>query len=452
MSSALLYTHDPRTGHPQGGYPLSDAANVGRVAQQSAAAWDTHWRHTTTVQRAGALQAVAAAMRQQQQAFAQAEAADTGKPLAVAWQEVDGAIALWEYAAALALTRQGENHTQARAGGMALTLDEPIGPVALIVPWNYPLITVAERLPFALAAGCSVVVKPSELAVGALPLLAELLASLLPEHTVQFVYGQGPEVGEALVSHPAIRMVAFVGSTRVGRIIEQAAALHGKRFAGELGGNNYVLVAADADIAVAARAIAAGLLRNGGQACIAGNRVLVDPAVADALLASLPQAMAEHLAANPLQPMITLAHRQQLAAYVDQAESAGWQRVPVSQVPGDGQFFGPVLLDGCHPDSPLFHQEIFGPVLTIARVPQAQFVSALQQSEHGLALYVWSANLTQAMQLARQVRVGRIWINADPTQWVGGLPVGGFGASGLGRECGLQGLSAYCVPKSVLIG
>lgn len=452
MSPALLYTYDPRTGDQLGGLPISDATNVGRVAQQSAGAFDMHWRHATTVQRASALGAVAVAMRQQQQAFAEAEASDTGKPVNAAWQEVDGAIALWEYAAALALTRQGENHSQARGEGIALTLDEPIGPVALIVPWNYPLITVAERLPFALAAGCTAVVKPSELAVGALPLLAELLMNILPEHTVQFVYGQGAQVGEALVSHPAIRMVAFVGSTRVGRMIEQSAAVHGKRFAGELGGNNYVLVAADADIAASARAIAAGLLRNGGQACIAGNRVLVDPSVADILVASVQQAIASHLVTNPLQPMISMTHCKTLEDYVEQAVSVGWQYLPGSKGVGKGQYFGPVLLDGCSQADPLFHQEIFGPVLTIARVPEAQFATALQQSEHGLALYVWSANLAQAMQLARRVRVGRIWINADPTQWVGGLPVGGFGASGLGRECGLQGLASYCLPKAVLIG
>ncbi|BAK75316.1 aldehyde dehydrogenase [Pseudogulbenkiania sp. NH8B] len=457
--SVLLTTHDPRAGLPAVSYPCATPEQVAQICRRARDAFFNQWRAVPSTERATALLSVAALLRDRLEEFAAAEARDTGKPLDVARGEVAGAAGLWEYAAALARTEHSECLSTATTQGLALTLREPMGVVGLIVPWNYPLITAAERMPFALAAGCCVVLKPSELAVGSLALLVEAMANnlLFPPGVVQVLFGLGDAVGRALVANPDVDMIAFVGSTATGRAIESAATATGKRVSAELGGNNHVLIYPDADLPRAARAVVAGGFRNGGQACIAGTHVLVDPSVADEWAVHLEQALRERFpvgeagTAASIQPMISAAHKQRLLDLIEQARPAGFVPLPGSLLDGQGNFLGPVVLDRVPLHSPLRQQEIFGPVVTVTRVEADKFPAILADNQYGLAVYVWTAATSAALAAIRQVRIGRIWVNADPEFWLPELPVGGFAASGVGREGGAKALDTYSLPKSVLI-
>ena len=460
MTSNLLSTFDPRNGQLVARYPCADAAQVAQVCQRARQVFFDGWRVLPAARRSQALHSVAQYLRAHLAEFAAAEAADTGKSLAGAAGEVEGAAALWEYAAALARVEHSETLGSSTGSGLALTLREAMGVVGMIVPWNYPLITTAERLPFALAAGCSVVLKPSELAVGSLALLVAHLQEnpLFPTDVVQLLYGAGAAVGQALTRHPAVDMIAFVGSTATGRAIETAAVACGKRVSAELGGNNQVLVYPDADLGAAADAVIAGGLRNGGQACIAGTHVLVDPMVADAFVLELEQALQRRYPAADatslpagLQPMITLQHKQRIQALLQQGLQQGGHLLQGSRLDGPGQYLGPVLVDRVSADSILRQQEIFGPVITVCRVPAGQFNAIVADNHYGLAAYVWTGSSSTALAVVRQLRAGRIWVNANPEFWLPELPVGGFADSGVGREGGIRALETYSLPKAVII-
>jgi betaine-aldehyde dehydrogenase len=445
---------------------LPGAAPADMVADACARARQAFalWRKVAPQDRANALHAVATALKAKKELFSQREAADTGKPLRAALGEVEGAIGLWEYAAALARNNHSHAFASSLQQGMALTLREPMGTVGMIVPWNYPLITASERLPFALAAGCSVVLKPSELAMGSLPLLIEEMAAtgLFPAHTVQILYGDA-QVGKALCANPDVDMIAFVGSTKIGRQIESAAALCGKRVSAELGGNNFVLVFADADLPKAAQAVIDGGFRNGGQACIAGTHVLVDPRIARAFAEQLQSALLQRFprghgnsndndnSERAIQPMISAAHCSRIAQFIEAGIAEGLAMLDGSDPTVHGQQIGPVIFDQVPLTSALFREELFGPIVTLSVIDEARFFDSVRTCEHGLAAYVWTGSMSTAFEAARELRAGRIWINADPDAWLPELPAGGFGASGTGRELGPEALHTYSLPKSVLL-
>lgn len=460
MNATRLSTFDPRSGEAVAHYPCADAVGIDQVCLRARQVFFEDWRSMPAARRSQALSSVAQHLRANLVAYAAAEAADTGKSLAAAQGEVEGAAALWEYAAALARVEHTETLGSSMDSGLALTLREPMGVVGLIVPWNYPLITTAERMPFALAAGCCVVLKPSELAVGSLAMLVAHLQQnpLFPADVVQLLYGSGNEVGRALTTHPAVDMIAFVGSTATGRAIESAAVASGKRVSAELGGNNQVLIYPDADLLTAADSVIAGALRNGGQACIAGTHVLVDPAVADAFVAELQRALQRRHPVNEadglpsgLQPMITAGHKQRVQSQLQAGLAEGGNVLPGSRLDGPGQFLGPVLIDHVAKGAMLRRQEIFGPVITICRVAASQFNAIVADNQYGLAVYVWTAASKTSLQVVRQLRAGRIWVNANPEFWLPELPVGGFADSGVGREGGIRALDTYSLPKSAII-
>ncbi|WP_293766230.1 aldehyde dehydrogenase family protein [uncultured Aquitalea sp.] len=455
----MIQTFNPHDGAPVFSAPAADDTVVDKVCRRAREVFFRDWRVLEAERRAEALASVAAHLRERAADYALAETRDTGKPQAAALGEVAGAAALWDYAASLARVQRSDALGASTREGLAFTLREPMGVVGLIVPWNYPLITTAERLPFALAAGCCVVLKPSELAVGSLPMLLEHLSTnpLLPDGVVQALFGTGKETGLALTRHPAVDMIAFVGSTSAGRAIESSATANGKRVSAELGGSNLVLVYPDADLPRAAEAVAASALRNGGQACIAGTHVLVDPAVADRFAALVNEVVTRDYSGldaqgRPrIQPMITFAHKQRLAGVVNTALAGGACAMSASQLDLPGNYYGPVLLDGLAAASALRRQELFGPVITFTRMTADKFPAEIADNAYGLAVYLWTASTAAALSAARHCRVGRVWINADPGFWLPELPVGGFAGSGTGREGGFAGLETYSLSKSVLL-
>lgn len=453
---SIFHTRNPRTNRIAVTLSQSTPADVDAACRAAQAAQAGDWRSASPARRAAALLATARALREQRAELARAEAADTGKAFAIAQQEVDGAIALWEYAAHLARTSSTHAFVTSGADCQAYTVREPMGVVGMIVPWNYPLITTSERLPFALAAGCGVVLKPSETAVGCLPALAALLAAQpdLPHGLVQTVFGDA-RIGQALCEHPLIDMIAFVGSTRVGRAVEARATSQGKRVSAEMGGNNFVLVYADADLERAADAAIVGAFRNAGQACIAGTHVLVEPSVeqafAECLAAHLQRRYPQHRR-SAAQPLITPEHAKRIESLVAAGRAEGLALLAGSSPERRGNRVGPVIFERVPPQSILFREEIFGPVMTVTPLDAGQFVAVANGTGYGLAAYAWTASAATARSVVANIRAGRIWINADPERWLPELPAGGFGASGTGRELGLQALDTYSLPKSVLHG
>lgn len=452
-----LVTRDPHTGEVVASFAVSTPQQIADACAAAAVA-SCHWATSSPEQRSAALIGIASLLRANANRFAELESRDTGKSLATAAGEIAGAIQLWEYAAALARTAAAHAFPSSLPEGVAVTLTAPMGVVGMIVPWNYPLITTSERLPFALAAGCSVVLKPSELAVGCLPFLVEQIAAskLLPPNALQIIHGPGETVGQALCASPDIDMIAFVGSTRVGRLIESSATLHGKRVASELGGNNFVLVYSDADLDAAARAVVIGGLRNGGQACVAGAHVLVAPTVADSFLNCLEKQLKQHFPTDEhgrcgaIQPMITEDHRRRISSLIEIGKQEKLEIAPGSCLGASGNLIGPVVFTNVPVTSALLKDEIFGPLITVSIVDDSDFLDIVHSSGYGLAAYVWTASLSRALTITKALRVGRIWVNTDPEVWVPELPVGGFRQSGNGREMGPSALETYSLSKSVM--
>lgn len=453
-TSEKLLTLDPRNNQPIAEYPIADAEVVA-LACRSALSAHLSWRNEEPVDRAAAIAEIADTIDARREEFANEEARDTGKSVEVAGREIDACVELWRYAATLA--HKEFNDRIYTPDGTAYTVREPMRVVGMIVPWNYPLITTSERLPFALAAGCSVVLKPSELAVGALPLLTKIVAetSRIPNGLMQTIYGDA-RTGRALTIAPLVEMISFVGSTVTGRLVEKSAITAGKCVSAELGGNNFLLVYADADLERAADAAIIGAFRNAGQACIAATHVLIEPGVEMAFMELLAAALERH---HPLskrgtfQPMINHTHAARIEHLIATArDQEGLRLLPGSSPERRENRIGPAIFTNVPPESMLMREEIFGPVLTITPLAAQQFVSTANASGYGLAAYVWTQSEQAAEAAIAQLRAGRIWINADPESWRPELPVGGFGKSGTGRELGPRALDTYTLTKSVLHG
>jgi acyl-CoA reductase-like NAD-dependent aldehyde dehydrogenase len=459
MSDSFLTTTNPATGEIVAEYACSSPSEIDKMCLNGKNSFTNDWRHVSPDKRSHALEKIAQLLWDNADKLAELEASDTGKSISTALSDVNGAIKLWEYAATLARVRNSDAFPVTEANGLAFTTWEPIGLVGMIVPWNYPLITTSERLPFALAAGCSVILKPSELAVGSLAFALDLItkSSLLPKDVLQICYGRGAEAGQTLCENQYVDMISFVGSTKTGRVVESTATKYGKRVSSEMGGNNVVLVYADADIHLASRAIISGGFRNGGQACIAGTHVVVDNSVADQLLSSLTEELTKQFPVDcqdqckSIQPMITIQHKERIQDLIRSGIDENLVAIDGSKFEGQGNRIGPVIFKNVSLSSELFKEEIFGPIITVTGLNEDGFIDVANGLNYGLACYAYTASSAKAIDLSNNLRIGRIWVNTDPDFWMPELPVGGFGYSGTGRELGPNALNTYSLTKSIII-
>jgi aldehyde dehydrogenase (NAD+) len=337
---------------------------------------------------------------------------------------------------------------------------EPVGVCGLITAWNFPLFQFAAKTLTALAAGNTVVVKPSEIAPNSTLRLAGLWSAELPKGVVNVVNGTGPVVGDALTAHPGIDKISFTGSTAVGRRIQQRAGGDLKRVTLELGGKGPAIVRADADLELTAHGVLWGFLLHSGQACESGTRLIVHEDVREPLLERMVAIAARLRIGNPLAPDTAIgplchrAHGEKVLGYVRSAIEdgarlrCGGERVTVPGLEG-GFFVAPTILDDCHPDMRAVREEIFGPVLTVLSCRSDEEAVALaNDTNYGLSAGVWSSDLAQAQRLARRLRAGSVWIN-DWHVLRPDLPFGGYKQSGIGREFARAGLEAFLETKSV---
>jgi acyl-CoA reductase-like NAD-dependent aldehyde dehydrogenase len=409
------------------------------------------WRAIAPADRAARLHALADALASARDELALLEARNAGKPIADARGEMDMVVATFRYYAGAPERLLGD--TIPVAGGEAFTVREPLGVVALIVPWNFPLTIASWKLAPALAAGNTVVLKPAELT----PLTAVRFASIaldagIPEGVVNVVVGPGRVCGQRLVEHPDVAKVAFTGSTEVGRSIAAGAAATIKRVTLELGGKSPNLVFADADLESAASAAPAAVFGNAGQDCCARSRILVQRSVLDRFMDALEDAVESIRVGDPLDeatqmgPLISAARRDEVASFVNGEAPVA---IRGSAPDGPGYWFAPTVLCPVDPGARAAREEIFGPVATV--IPFADEDEAVRLANdtiYGLSGSIWTRDGARALRVARAINAGVLSINSNTSVRVA-TPFGGFKQSGYGRELGPHALDAYTEVKSI---
>lgn len=418
------------------------------------------WPHSSGKSRAAILSRVADLIDENRERIALIEVLESGKPISQARAEIEGAADLWRYAAALARVMHGDSHNTLGPDTLGMVLKEPIGVASIITPWNFPFLIVSQKLPFALAAGCTAVVKPSEMTPSTTVILGELLMQAgLPAGVANIVLGFGDPVGALMASHPDVDMVSFTGSTGVGKRITVAASATLKKVSLELGGKNPQVVFPDADLDATADAIVFGIYFNAGECCNSGSRIIVHEDIAAQLTDRIAALSCKVPFGDPLSDktkvgaIISDDHLAKIDGYVRDAQSAGAHVVLGGgelTIPGlDGRFYQPTIVSGVTPDMAIAREEVFGPVLSVLTFrTEEEAIRLANGAAFGLSAGVWSRDIHTCLNFARHVRAGTVWTNS----WMDGfaeLPFGGFKESGQGRELGRYGMEEYLEIKTV---
>jgi betaine-aldehyde dehydrogenase len=400
-------------------------------------------------------------LKRDKELFAEAESGDTGKRLVESRYDLDDVISVFRYFAELA----GHSHTReietGRPNVRSRVITEPVGVVAMITPWNYPLLQASWKVAPAIAAGCTFVIKPSELTPSTTSMLMDVLAEAgLPDGVANLVMGAGATAGEPLSTHPAVDMVSFTGGLVTGRRIMANAAATVKKVALELGGKNPNIIFADADLDAAIDNALTAVFLHSGQVCSAGARLVVQRTVHDRVVAEVAQ-RAEHIVlGGPFDqvaqtgPLISAAHRDKVEAYVAAALAegavlqAGGRRPDQPELEA-GFYYRPTVLSGCRTEMKCVQDESFGPVLTVESFDSEDEAIRLgNDTIYGLAGAVWTSDAQRAERMARALRHGTIWLN-DYHPYVAQAEWGGYKQSGVGRELGQAGFGEYLEHKHI---
>ena len=432
-------TEDPATGKPLA--RIADAGDADIDAAVAAARRALpRWQAASGYERARALYAIGRAMQRHQRLFAVLESLDNGKPIRES-RDIDVPLAIRHF-----LHHAG----WAQALGREFPGHKAVGVVGQIIPWNFPLLMLAWKIAPALAAGCTVVLKPAEFT----PLTAILFAEIcekagVPKGVVNIVPG-GPDAGVAIVNHADVDKIAFTGSSEVGKIIRKATAGSGKKISLELGGKSAFVVFEDADLDSAVEGLVDGIWFNQGQVCCAGSRLLVQEGVAETLFTRIKTRMSRLRLGSPLDkntdigPLVAAVQRERVSDLVKAGERQGavcWQ--PDNALPTTGHFYPPTLATAVSPANILAQEEVFGPVLaamTFRNTEEA--VELANNTRYGLAASVWSENINLALHVAPQLKAGVVWINGT-NMFDASCGFGGYRESGFGREGGREGMLEY---------
>lgn len=458
---AVIERVSPAHGSTVSIAPKGGKAEVEAAIASARATFDAgEWAFTSGAARAEILLTVAGLIEENLDQIAMMETLESGKPISQAKAEIEGAADLWRYAASLARTIHGDSHNSLGADMLGVVLKEPIGVVSLICPWNFPFLIVSQKLPFALAAGCTAVIKPSEMTPSSTCILGRLLiAAGLPAGVVNIVFGEGDPVGEIMSTDPRVDMVSFTGSTGVGKRISAAASATLKKVSLELGGKNPQVIFPDADLDQAADAIAFGVYFNAGECCNSGSRIIVHEDVAEALTEKVVALSRKVRFGDPLDPktqvgaIISSEHMEKIDGYVREAVADGATvAIGGAALEVDGvstQFYQPTVVTNLRPDMPIARDEVFGPVLAVLTFTTLEeALSLCNDAAYGLSAGVWSKDMSTCLSFARRVQAGTVWTNT----WMDGfpeMPFGGVKESGQGRELGRYGLEEFLEVKTV---
>ena len=464
--SEIIPIFNPSTEDQLGEFADGGAAAVDAAVAKARATFESGvWRGKTSSERSRILWRVAELIEQRVDELAEIDARNGGMHINQARFIMQASAEYFRYCAGWCTKINGIAHDIKMAGGLSggtaeihgYTLKEPVGVVALIVPWNGPFHTAAIKVAPALAAGCSCVLKPAEnTPLSAMVMEKILIEAGVPEGVVNVVYGLGHTTGQALAEHPDVDKVSFTGSTATGKKIVQAAAGNLKRVMLELGGKSPVLIYNDADLARAIPGAAMGIFAHSGQGCICGSRIYVQRGVYDQVVAGIAQ-FAQHLPQGgshednvSIGPLISQKQLTRVMGFIDEGKLQGVEVVTGgNRRDRKGYFVEPTVLTGVRQDMRLVKEEIFGPVVAITPFDDdEEVVRQANDSVYGLAATAWTKDLSRAHKLAKRLQAGYVTLNCQLV-WDPAMPIGGYKQSGWGCEYGIDGIEAYMQTKSV---
>jgi acyl-CoA reductase-like NAD-dependent aldehyde dehydrogenase len=466
VSGETFATLNPATGEILGRVAAANKEDVDRAVAAARTAFVARsWQKMTPAERSRLIWKIADRIEERAEDFAQLETLDNGKPLTVARRDdVAATVRYFRYYAGWPTKIEGRTVPISKPDMLAYTLRQPVGVCAQIIPWNYPLMMAAWKLAPALAAGCTMVLKPAEQTPLSALLLGEVvLEAGVPEGVVNIVTGFGETAGAALAAHPDVDKIAFTGSTEVGKLIMQAVGQSNlKKVSLELGGKSPNIIFADADLEAAKQGAAEGIFYNMGQDCTAGSRVFVEQRIYDNVVEAIAQASkrlkigAGMDAGTDIGPLVSQEQLERVLSYIEvgSREGAraltGGERATESEL-AKGFFVKPTVFDQAANQMRISQEEIFGPVVSVIPFKDVEDVIAQGNAvNYGLGAGIWTNNLQKAHRVAAALKAGSVWINTygsvDPA-----MPFGGFKQSGIGREHGFSGIELYTELKSVYV-
>ena len=456
--------YNPATGQVIAQQPEAGAAGVDQAVTAAHQALQGDWASFLPVQREAVLLKLADLMEQHADELAHLETTNNGKLLSMAYGLDVYSGAQWlRYMAGWATKITGDTLNLSipfppNTGYQAYTTLEPVGVVAAIVPWNFPLLMAVWKLAPALATGCTIVLKPAE----ETPLTAIRLAELaleagLPAGVFNVITGRGENTGAALTAHPLVNKITFTGSTEVGRLIGAQAGKDIKRVALELGGKSPVIIFDDCNIDEAVAGAANAIFFNQGQVCTAGSRVYIQDGIYDQVVEKIAQ-MADEIVLGDgfdektkIAPLISARQKERVEGYIKIAQEEGRKLTKNDELPTEGYFVRPTVFADVGIEARVSQEEIFGPVLVANRFStEAEAIQLANQTEYGLGAGIWTKNIDRMQRVTKAIKAGTVWVNThnmlDPS-----MPFGGFKQSGVGREHGKDVILSYLENKSICI-